>query len=188
MKQKIYVFFGMIASGKSLLAQSFAKSRNIGCYNTDRVRKELAGVDPVFSCSNRLNMGIYSKECSLKTYGVLLERAREKLLQMEKGVVLDGSYASSVERGRVREFAAELDAEVIFILCRCPEDEVKRRLALRAQDPLAVSDGDWNIYLSQKQSFEFPDELKGANLIVMDTDHDVLVLLDNLDNYLKTNQ
>jgi len=66
MKPKIYVFFGMIASGKSFLARSFAQNRNYACYNTDRVRKELAGLDPVTNCPDGFNQGIYTQEFSLK--------------------------------------------------------------------------------------------------------------------------
>jgi len=106
-------------------------------------------------------------------------------LQLAKaGVVLDGSYSSRLERSRVREFAAEQGAEVFFILCTCREKEIKQRLAKRACDPLAVSDGDWKIYLSQQQFFEPPDELSPHELIIMDTEHDIKELLSRLDTLL----
>ena len=181
MKPRIYVFFGMIASGKSFLGQSFAESRNFSYYNTDRVRKELAGLEPSSDCGDELNQGIYSKEFTLKTYGTLLDRAREQLLQGAEGVVLDGSYSTLLERGRVREFAAELQVEPVFILCKCSDAEVKKRLAIRAQDPKAVSDGDWTIYQAQKRSFEAPDELSDPELIVMDTEAEVQQLRGQLD-------
>ena len=41
---RIFVFFGLIASGKSTLAEHFAKRYHLPYYNTDRVRKELAGI------------------------------------------------------------------------------------------------------------------------------------------------
>ncbi len=181
MKRRIYVFFGMIASGKSLLGQSFAEAHNFTYYNTDRVRKELAGLEPSSNCGDDLNQGIYSQEFTLRTYGTLLDRSREKFLEAAAGVVLDGSYSSRLERGRVRELAAELKLEPVFILCSCSDGEVKQRLATRARDPKAVSDGDWTIYQAQKESFEPPDELADTELIVMDTEAEVQQLRDQLD-------
>ena len=43
-KGTIYIFFGLIASGKSTLAELFAAAHHFPYYNTDRVRKELAGL------------------------------------------------------------------------------------------------------------------------------------------------
>ena len=41
----ILVFFGMTASGKSTLAQACADRYGAPYYNTDRIRKELAGLE-----------------------------------------------------------------------------------------------------------------------------------------------
>jgi len=53
--------------------------------------------------------------------------------------------------------------------CTCPEAEVRRRLEERARDPEAVSDGRWEIYGQQRQSFEWPDELAEDELITLGT-------------------
>ena len=45
-RQTLAVFFGMTASGKSTLALAWAKRCQAPYYNTDRVRKELAGLQP----------------------------------------------------------------------------------------------------------------------------------------------
>jgi predicted kinase len=182
MKKRIYIFCGMIASGKSMLAQAFSKAHTIVCFNTDRVRKELAGVSPESNCKAGLNSGIYTKEFSLQTYGVLLENAREQLKIHERPVILDGSYSTRIERERVRKLAQEINVDAVFILCRCSDQEVKRRLAIRAKDPKAVSDGNWNIYLAQKQSFEFPDELTDNELCIIDTEADITFLLKKLED------
>ncbi len=184
MERNIYIFFGMIASGKSYLAHSYAMKHNFSYFNTDRVRKELAGYEPASNCASTLNKGIYSQEYTLKTYGALLDRTGEEISQGEKVVILDGSYASRVERGRVKEFVRKLDARAVFILCKCSEDEVKRRLAQRAIDSEAVSDGNWDIYQAQKKAFEPPDDLAVEELLVIDTEKKIGVLLDILDNSL----
>ena len=43
------LFFGLIASGKSTLAKAWAEQKNIPYYNSDVVRKELAGLSPTAS-------------------------------------------------------------------------------------------------------------------------------------------
>jgi predicted kinase len=94
--------------------------------------------------------------------------------------VLDGSYTAEKERRRLRDLAAAQGAAIKFILCRCPDHIVKERLEIRAQDPEAVSDGRWEIYLRQKEGFSLPAELGGHELITLDTDAPVDTLLQNL--------
>ena len=99
----ILVFFGMTASGKSTLAQACADRYGAPYYNTDRIRKELAGLPATAHRPDAVGQGIYSHELSAKTYETLLHRAEEELSQRRKPLVLlDGSYASLAERERVR--------------------------------------------------------------------------------------
>ena len=159
---------GLIASGKSTLAQAFADEFSISYFNTDVVRKKLAGKIPHSRQGSDFNQGIYTPEFSRLTYDALIEHARSELLG-NKSVVLDGSYSSTAERQRVAECAKQCKASLYFILCYCDEEETKRRLALRAQDANAVSDGTWGIYQQQKKSFQFPEELSQQNVLVLDT-------------------
>ncbi len=165
---RLYVFFGLIASGKSTLAKAWATSIKAFYYNSDRVRKELAGIAPETSQKEVMDQGIYTKEFSERTYDALLKHA-EKELTKGSSVVLDGSYQNKKEREKVRELARRLAVRVYFVLCGCDEDEMKRRMEVRAQDPMAVSDGRWEVYLKQKERFEPPDELSTEELITIDT-------------------
>ncbi|MCL7486774.1 MAG: AAA family ATPase [Desulfobulbaceae bacterium] len=169
----LYVFFGLIASGKSTLAARFAGRRDFAYFNTDLVRKELAGIDPVSRQPDKFNKGIYTREFSRKTYQELLDRAANELRTGRRGVVLDGSYASREERARVLELAASVGAGWVFIQCVCSDQAVRERLAVRARDPLAVSDGRWEIYLRQKERFQPPSELDPAGLITVNTEQSV---------------
>ena len=165
----LYVFFGLIASGKSTLAQAWAARHKMHYYNSDVVRKELAGLTSTADRKESFDKGIYSPEFSQKTYQALLERAAA-LLDRGQDVVLDASYQSREERKRVKAFALAHNARPRFVLCICPEEEMKRRMELRAQDPAAVSDGRWEVYLKQKERFEAPDELQQDQLIRLNTD------------------
>lgn len=167
--RQLFIFFGLIATGKSVLAEAWARQRGTAYYNSDRVRKELAGLAPTADRKTGWSQGIYSKEFSRLTYDTLLERASHDLRQ-GRPVTLDASYQSRAERDRVRDFARQPGGvRLLFVHCTCPEPEVRRRLEERARDPLAVSDGRWEIYCQQRQSFEAPDELSEDELLTLET-------------------
>ena len=182
--QTVYVFMGMVASGKSTLAERFSGQYGLPYYNTDRVRKELAGLNPSDRRADAVNQGIYAREFTRNTYQAMLDLASEDLDAGRPGVILDGSYASKEERAKVRKLAADHRAGYVFILCFCNEDEVRRRLEKRARDPEAVSDGRWEIYQQQKKNFVRPDELGKSEFIAMDTAMDVQKLVETLSRTL----
>ena len=182
---RIMVFFGLIASGKSTLAERFARQHDLPYYNTDRIRKELAGLEAGARRPDGFEQGIYTSEFSRRTYQALLDRAAVDIRAGRPGVVLDGSYHRRAERDQVRRLAAELEIPCTFVLCQCGDEEVKRRLAERARDPQAVSDGRWEIYLTQKETFEAPTEVPAADLVIMNTEAPVADLLEQLARQLK---
>lgn len=180
-KKQVIIFFGMIATGKSYLASHWALRHGYPYYNSDVVRKELAGVKQKSNRREGVDQGIYSSEFSRKTYDELLRRAQADLSSSEhECVVLDGSYQSRDERDRVRSRLK--DYRQLFVYCKCPESVMKARMDKREKDPEAVSDGRWEIYLKQKQRFELPSELSPELLVIVDTDkelEELLVLLDD---------
>lgn len=185
MKKKVlYVFFGLIASGKSTLSDLFAASHELACYNTDRVRKELAGMVATERRADDMGQGIYTPAFTRKTYQALLDRARRDFELGAVGVVLDGSYSTRIERQNVQNLARELDVSALFILCTCSDDEVKKRLVKRAEDPKSVSDGRWEIYIKQKVAFEYPSELEAEIFMEMNTEQDPRVLLRSINHFI----
>ncbi len=178
--KRIVVFFGMTASGKSTLGEAWARACRAVYYNTDRVRKELAGLEPTDRCPDQLDKGIYSNAFTEKTYQALLDRASLDIARGSRMVVLDGSYSRFRDRDRVRILAKEVNARCLFIFCVCPDDEVQRRLALRTQDPTAVSDGRWEIYLNQKKTFEMPLCSEEKECLKLNTEQSVEAILAEL--------
>lgn len=176
----IWVFFGLIATGKSTVAEAWADRHGVAHFNSDRVRKALAGLQPTAGQQEALDQGIYTGPFSRRTYDQLLARA-EGEIRAGRPVVLDASYQSRGERDRVRALASQLGVEVFFILCNCPEDEIMRRLATRRRDHAAVSDGRPEIYQVQKARFEPPDELLKTRLVTLSTDRGIDELLTELD-------
>ena len=185
-KAVLYVFFGMIATGKSTLAQAWARHKQLRSYNSDLVRKELAGIRPTDSRRQTIDAGIYARDFSRKTYSALLARAGAGL-QRGESVIIDASYQFARDRKDIKTLAKSLNCQVYFILCQCSEVEMKRRMDERAQDPAAVSDGRWEIYLEQKKRFEPPDELAVPELIIINTQAPLEDLLEELDRKLPNN-
>ena len=173
----IVVFFGMTASGKSTLGKAWAKACQGTYHNTDRVRKELAGLQPTDKRPDQVTQGIYSTAFTERTYQALLECARNDFAHGYEMVVLDGSYSKRQERDRVRSLAGEIGARCVFIFCTCSDNEVQRRLDQRALDPEAVSDGRWEIYQHQKTIFEPPDINEERACVRLSTEQSVGELL-----------
>jgi len=176
-ERTIYIFFGLIASGKSTLAELFAAERGLPYFNSDRVRKELAGIAPTDRRPDGIGLGIYTPELSVKTYQTMLDRAEQAVQSGAAGVILDGSYSIASGRSEVRRLAERLGAKPLFILCACSEAETKRRLLLRANDPNAVSDGRWEIFVRQRETFAQPDELPPEMLLRLNTEAEPEALL-----------
>ncbi len=176
-RKTIAVFFGMTASGKSTIGKAWAGQCHAAYYNTDRVRKELAGLQASDKRPDGVGRGIYTSAFTEKTYRAMLNHARADFVLGAKLIVLDGSFSRRADREQVRSMAAEIGAQCVFIFCTCPENEVRQRLELRAQDPEAVSDGRWEIYLYQKQTFEMPDARFEDDCIQLNTDQPVEALM-----------
>jgi uncharacterized protein len=167
-KNLLVVFFGMIATGKSYLASAWASHYGLPYYNSDRVRKELAGIAPETDQQEGVDQGIYTPEFSRRTYDALIEHAAHHFQADQQAcVVLDGSYQAMSERDLLRKHFAD-QVRLVFVHCFCSEKVVQERLQIRASDPGAVSDGSWEIYLSQKKRFQPVTERE--QVIELDTD------------------
>ena len=180
----LLVFFGMTAAGKSFLARTWSERSKCPYYNTDVVRKELAGVAADSGRNEGVGKGIYSREFTRKTYDELLERVGSEFRKAGNDrVVLDGSYGSDEERRKVVDRFSGV-ARICFIYCWCDEATVQQRLLQRKMDPNAVSDGRWEIYLMQKKAFSVPDRIDGADLLVLDTAGSVETLCAEIDAFV----
>jgi len=184
---ELYVFFGLIASGKSTLAEAWAERIGAVYANSDVLRKELAGLKPAAEQSDSFGKGIYTPEFTRKTYDAMLCRAGSELT-LGRSAVLDASYSSEAERRMVLDLAESHQVLVRFVLCICPEPLMKERMEIRARDPLAVSDGRWEIYLQQKKKFVEPKELDQSQLIVINTDKPVELLISELESLILRQQ
>ncbi|QJA06761.1 AAA family ATPase [Thermosulfurimonas marina] len=160
----LLVVFGLSGTGKSLLARTLAERLLAVHYNSDVVRKELAGLSPTEHRYEPFESGLYSPEMTERTYEELLRRAARDL-SAGWDVILDATYRSRAHRQALLELARRLEVPVLFVLCEAPEEVVRERLARRSREEGEPSDARWEIYLAQKARFEPPEELPPENLL-----------------------
>jgi predicted kinase len=170
---------GLIASGKSTLAEAWARKFSFPYYNSDVIRKELAGFHASSRQADAFHQGIYTPEMTRKTYDALLNYARKEL-SSGNSVVLDASYSSRSERDLVVQCALDCNSRIFFVLCQCDEAETRSRLQKREQDPQAVSDATWAIYQKQELHFDYPKELSAQTLVVINTASPIIDLIQSL--------
>jgi predicted kinase len=178
---RVVVFFGLTGSGKSYLASRWAALKDYPYFNSDEVRKALAGESPSSRHQVPFNEGLYSVEMTRRTYREMLDRAAGSLTQGGAAtVVLDAAFgAAEQQQAVIDRFAGR--ARLYFVLCSCSESIASKRFQLRARDENAVSDGRWEIYQKQKERFFFPDRFEGAQLCRIDTDDHIEALIEQVD-------
>lgn len=171
-KPVLLVFFGLIAGGKSTMAKVLGKKLNIVPLNSDEIRKKMAGLAPTERRLEPFGQGIYNADFSRSTYTRLREEAAARL-EMGESVILDASYKDRAERMALIQMAEELDIPYCFVYCHCPEEETKARLERRRKNRKAVSDGRWEIYMKQVETFDRPEEIPAGRLLQVDTSQTV---------------
>ena len=161
----IFIVSGLTGTGKSTIALKTAIDYHAHLINTDIVRKEIAGIDKFERHHDEPDTGLYSPEKIDFTYEKVVELAAT-FLEKKGNVVLDATFQKEKYREMAEKTAKEHNAILIKIQCVCPENVVKARLKERIKKK-SVSDGRWEIYLHQKETFE--PYYSESNYIVMDT-------------------
>lgn len=159
---------GLTGTGKSTIMNEIAKDKGFMVLASDRIRKQLVGISPEEHRYEKFDEGIYSKEFTERTYLRMIEEGKKPLMQ-GKSVVLDACFPKKWQRQKAFESAKEAQAKFLCIEFTCPEEEAKRRLTKRFDSKEGISDGRWEIYLAQKESFEMVDEFSPEFHIVVDT-------------------
>ena len=148
----LYAVGGMIASGKSTLAEQLAALIHAPIIDSDRTRKRLLGVDPLRPLSHPPFSGAYASAMSTRTYDELLRRA-ELVLGSQRPAIIDASFRESSARSAALELARRCGVRFVFIECYADPETIKARLAARAQAP-AISDGRAEIFDAFAASYE----------------------------------
>jgi predicted kinase len=107
--------------------------------SSDRLRKEVAGLDPRRCAAAPYGEGIYDPEHTRRAYGELLRQAR-LLLELGESVVLDASWSGTGHREQARTLAAETCSELTELCCSAAEQVVRERLDLRRAERRLAGD------------------------------------------------
>lgn len=132
----VWVVCGTVATGKSTIADAVARALNIEqVVRTDDARKRLFGPEPSETARGEVPSENYTRTATALAYGKSLLLAQD---EVDKGrsVILDGPFGHPDQRREVMRFARNGDANLIFIVCQCPEDLIVQRLHARANGSL----------------------------------------------------
>jgi len=129
---------GLPGSGKSTMAGLLADELGAVLLSSDRIRKELAGIDPRRHANAGYRHGIYTPAHTAHTYGELLRRAGE-LLALGESVVLDASWTDAAMRDDARRLAAATHSALYPFRCVAPAAVAETRIRSRIG---SISDAD----------------------------------------------
>ncbi len=158
---------GIIASGKSTVAERIGDLLSAPVIDADRTRKAMLGVAATAPVHEGAWHGAYDPAFTEKVYAEALRRAGA-VLASGRPVVLDASFRSASMRARAREAATGHGVPFRFALCRADPDVCRARLAEREQRP-GVSDGRLAIFDDFCSRFEPVTEVAPDELVVLDT-------------------
>ncbi len=164
----LLIVCGRIGTGKSTVAQLLSDHTGFVVFNSDLIRKRLAGIAPTHRRTAPYRGGIYAEEVTRQTYARLRAHAQEQL-RAGRGVIIDATCQNRTDRRAFLELGGRLQVPVLFVECRAGVEEVKRRLRAREHQAEAVSDATWAI--AQRAWAAFPpfDDLPAAAHLVLDT-------------------
>ncbi len=151
----LVVVYGLMGTGKTLIARHLREHYGWHVLSTDAVRKQISGVGENTRVYVPYNAGLYSPEMSRRTYEEVCNRA-ENLLRAGFPVAVDGSFKTQEERLPVFALAERTGARLLFLEAACAPDEQRRRLEDRQLHDTR-SDGRVEIMTRQREEWEPPN-------------------------------
>jgi aminoglycoside phosphotransferase family enzyme/predicted kinase len=158
---------GVIASGKSTIADAVAGELGAPVVCADRTRKHMLGVRPTEPVHTGTWTGAYDPSFTESVYREVLRRA-EVVLASGRPVVLDASFRSVALRRAARDLAQRYDVPFRFFECTVPREVARARLAQRAKSE-SVSDGRLEVFDDFCARFEPVGELAEPEHVVLDS-------------------
>ncbi|GAA4783207.1 AAA family ATPase [Actinomycetospora chlora] len=121
---------GLPGTGKSTVAGGLADRLGATVLSSDRVRKEIAGLDPAASAGADYRAGLYAADHTAATYAELLRRAGA-LLARGESVVIDASWTAAVRRAAAAALAARSAVPLTSLHCEAPRSVADERIRRR---------------------------------------------------------
>jgi aminoglycoside phosphotransferase family enzyme/predicted kinase len=173
---------GVIASGKSTIADALADRLSAVVIDADRTRKHLARLAPTTRDTSAAFEGLYDPAMTDRVYAEMMHRA-STVLESGRPVILDASFRTEELRRAARELASEHGVPFLMVDRRVRPEVCRERLERRERET-SVSDGRLAIFDAFRARVEAPEELSAAELLVLDTERPVEQSLAVLDERL----
>lgn len=165
LRPTLFITCGVMGSGKSSLAGQLAFELGIACFNSDVIRKRLAGIRPDTPAPADYGTGLYDRQTGTATYAELL-RLADTELGAGRSVIIDASFMRRADRAECSALAGRRSAACVILHVVCGEPELRRRLTERSTSGTSVSDGRVELLDRQLQEFEPPDTGEGRLITV----------------------
>ncbi len=175
---------GVIASGKSTVAERLSDRLSAPVIDADRTRKHLIGMAPTAHDASGAFEGPYDPSVTDRVYAEMMARA-SIVLESGRPVVLDASFRNEHLRRGARELAIKHGAPFLFVECQASPEACRERLRRREAET-SVSDGRLAIFDAFRARVEPATELSAAERIVLDTERELGETLAILDERLGT--
>jgi aminoglycoside phosphotransferase family enzyme/predicted kinase len=163
----LYAVGGVIATGKSTVAEWLGGRLAAPVVGSDRTRKFLAGALPTERLTSDRFPQTYGSRFSRRVYRELLRRA-SAVLKSGRTVILDASFSREKTRAGARDLARALDVPFYLIECRASRETCRDRLKKRERGA-SISDARIALYDRFAASFEPIRELSANEHVVIDT-------------------
>ncbi len=159
---------GMIASGKTTIADAIALELSAPVISTDRVRKHLLGLRPTESATSRAWSGAYDPKFTEEVYAQVLSDA-DTVLESKRPVIIDGSFRTRATRAAVKDLAIHHGAPFFMVQCTPSIDVCRARLKRREQEAAGASDARVGLLDEFVRRYEAIDELAAEEHYIVDT-------------------
>jgi uncharacterized protein len=169
---------GVIASGKSTVAEALGRALATPVLSSDRTRKTLLGVPATSAVFDDPWQGAYSDATTEQVYAEVLRRANV-VLGSGRTVIIDASFRTRSMRAQAQQLARAHGAAFLFVECRAPIEVNRRRLEQRARGP-SISDGRLDVLDEFVQRYEPVVELDGGEHLIVDSAGPVSESLEQL--------
>jgi len=168
----LLVVCGRVGTGKSTVAQQLSEQTGFVSFNSDVIRKRLAGILPTIHVEAEYGSGSYSQEFSQRTYATLLAQAEEEL-GTGRGVIVDATCKQREDRRAFLELGQRQQVPVLFLECRTSLAEVERRLRERERRGDSVSDATWELARREHETRPTFDDIPAQCHVIIDTEQDI---------------
>lgn len=173
---------GIIASGKSTIAEHLGMEMAAPVIDADRTRKGMLGIPATRHLDEAAWTGAYDPKLTERVYAEVVRRARV-VLRSGRPVVLDASFRAPWMRALARDLAREQNVPFRFIECRAHPEICRARVAARTR---AVSDGRLEIFDAFRERYEIPNELDESEHVILDTTKPVDESMERLRRAIST--